>query len=128
MVVAGAGVIGMVVVEGYLSWVGMAAISGLGMALLYPNLMTVPGDACHPTWRATGMGVYRMWRDAGYGVGAIVIGAAMQGVSIEAAFYLTGVLMLVSGAVVVGWMEETHPEFGTHTPPVPDRPDAVPVE
>ncbi|MFC7156639.1 MFS transporter [Halomarina halobia] len=117
MFVAGAGVIGMVAVEGYVSWIAMAFISGVGMALLYPNLMTVPGDACHPTWRSSGMGVYRMWRDAGYGVGAIVIGLTMQGVNPEAAFYLTGVLMFLSGGVVYLWMEETHPDFGTHTPP-----------
>ena len=119
MFVAGAGVIGMVTFEGYVSWIAMALISGVGMALLYPNLMTVPGDACHPTWRSSGMGVYRMWRDAGYGVGAIVIGLAMQGVNSEAAFYLTGILMFLSGVVVYLWMEETHPEFGTHTPPEP---------
>ena len=117
MFVAGVGVVGMVAVEGYAAWSAMAVISGVGMALLYPNLMTVPGDACHPSWRASGMGVYRMWRDAGYGVGAIVIGLAMQGVSLEAAFYLTGGLMFVSGGIVYLWMEETHPDFGTHTPP-----------
>jgi len=89
------------------------------MALLYPNLMTVPGDACHPSWRAAGMGVYRMWRDAGYGVGAIVIGLVMEFVTMTAAFYLTAILMFLSGAVVYVWMEETHPDFGTHTPPAP---------
>lgn len=119
MFLAGAGVIGMVFVDGYLAWVVLAAVSGLGMALLYPNLMTVPGDAAHPSWRSAGMGVYRMWRDAGYGVGAITIGIAMQGVSFEAAFYLTGILMFVSGVVVYLWMEETHPDFGTHMPPTP---------
>lgn len=119
MFVAGAGVIGMVAVEGYAAWIVMAGISGVGMALLYPNLMTVPGDACHPTWRASGMGVYRMWRDAGYGVGAILIGLTMQGIDLEAAFYLTGTLMFLSGVVVYLWMEETHPDFGTHTPPSP---------
>jgi MFS family permease len=119
MFLAGAGVLGMVVVDGFLPWAVLSGVSGLGMALLYPNLMTVPGDAAHPTWRAAGMGVYRMWRDSGYGVGAIVIGLAMQFASAEAAFYLTAGLMFLSGAVVVGWMEETHPEFGTHEPPAP---------
>lgn len=131
MFLAGAGVLGMVFVEGYLPWAVLAGIAGLGMALLYPNLMTVPGDACHPSWRATGMGVYRMWRDAGYGVGAILIGLAMQLATIEAAFYLTGSLMFVSGAVVFLWMEETHPDFGTHEPPAPARDDldrAVPED
>jgi MFS family permease len=119
--VAGAGVLGMVFVEGYLQWAVLAGVAGVGMALLYPNLMTVPGDACHPSWRASGMGVYRMWRDSGYGIGAILIGLAMQFANIEAAFYLTGILMFVSGAVVYLWMEETHPDFGTHEPPAPVR-------
>jgi len=119
MFVAGAGVLGMVFVDSYLPWAVLAAVSGLGMALLYPNLMTVPSDAAHPTWRSAGMGVYRMWRDSGYGVGAILIGLTMQFVSPEAAFYLTAGLMFLSGAVVVVWMEETHPEFGTHEPPAP---------
>jgi MFS family permease len=119
MFLAGGGVLGMVLVEGYLLWVFFAAASGLGMALLYPNLMTVPSDAAHPSWRSAGMGVYRMWRDSGYAVGAILIGLSMEFVYIEAAFYMTAVLMFLSGAVVYLWMEETHPDFGTHEPPKP---------
>jgi MFS family permease len=120
MFLAGAGVLGMVLVDGYLPWVVLSGVSGLGMALLYPNLMTVPGDAAHPTWRATGMGVYRMWRDTGYGVGAILIGLSMELLSIEAAFYVIALLMFVSGAIVYVWMQETHPDFGTHEPPAPE--------
>ncbi|MBZ6494997.1 MFS transporter [Natrinema longum] len=119
MFLAGAGVLGMVFVDGYLPWAALAAASGLGMALLYPNLMTVPSDAAHPTWRSAGMGVYRMWRDSGYGVGAISIGLSMQFVNAEAAFYMTAILMFISGAIVYVWMEETHPDFGTHEPPSP---------
>ncbi|MFC4438519.1 MULTISPECIES: MFS transporter [Natrialbaceae] len=119
MFLAGAGVLGMVFVDSYLPWAALAGISGLGMALLYPNLMTVPSDAAHPTWRSAGMGVYRMWRDAGYGVGAILIGLSMEIVNAEAAFYMTAILMFISGAIVYLWMEETHPDFGTHEPPAP---------
>ncbi|MFC7209061.1 MFS transporter [Natronoarchaeum sp. GCM10025321] len=119
MFLAGGGVLGMVLVKGYLPWAVLAAASGLGMALLYPNLMTVPSDAAHPTWRSAGMGVYRMWRDSGYAVGAVLIGLAMQFVTIEAAFYMTAILMFLSGAIVYIWMEETHPDFGTHEPPSP---------
>ena len=119
MFLAGAGILGMVLVEGYLLWALLSGVSGLGMALLYPNLMTVPGDAAHPTWRAAGMGVYRMWRDVGYGVGAILIGLSMEFVNAESAFYMTAILMFVSGGIVYLWMEETHPDFGTHEPPAP---------
>lgn len=60
MFLAGAGVLGMVLVNSHIAWAVLAGVSGLGMALLYPNLMTVPSDAAHPTWRSAGMGVYRM--------------------------------------------------------------------
>ena len=121
MFLAGAGVLGMVLVDSYVLWAVLAGVSGLGMALLYPNLMTVPSDAAHPTWRSAGMGVYRMWRDSGYAVGAVLIGLSMEFVNVAAAFYVTAGLMFVSGAVVSLWMEETHPEFGTHEPPAPAR-------
>jgi hypothetical protein len=65
------------------------------------------------------MGVYRMWRDSGYAVGAILIGLSMEFVNAEAAFYTTAVLMFMSGSIVYFWMEETHPDFGTHEPPAP---------
>lgn len=38
-------------------------------------------------------------------------------VGIEAAFYVTGLLVILSGGVGLVWMEETRPEFGTHEPP-----------
>jgi len=119
MFLAGGGVLGMVLVDSYIPWTVLAGASGLGMALLYPNLMTVPSDAAHPTWRSAGMGVYRMWRDAGYAVGAVLIGLSMEFANAAAAFYVTAGLMFASGAVVYLWMEETHPEFGTHEPPAP---------
>ena len=106
---ASAGVLGMLLVDGYLPWAVLAGVSGLGMALLYPNLMTVPSDAAHPTWRSAGMGVYRMWRDSGYAFGAVLIGLSMEFVNAEAAFYVTAGLMFLSGAVVYVWMEETIP-------------------
>ena len=114
---AGAGVFGMVLVEGYLAWTVMSAIAGVGMALHYPNLISVASDAAHPLWRSTGLGVYRLWRDLGYAVGAVLIGLSMDFLSVEAAFYGTAIAMFVSGAYVLLAMEETHPEFGTHERP-----------
>ncbi|WP_255359190.1 MFS transporter [Haladaptatus sp. R4] len=113
MFIAGIGVLTTVIVNGYLFWLITAGITGVGMALLYPNLITVVGDAAHPSWRATGLGVYRMWRDAGYGFGAIVIGLTADLVSMEAAFYLVAIAMFVSGGITLVWMRETHPEQDT---------------
>ncbi|MDQ2051751.1 MFS transporter [Natronolimnohabitans sp. A-GB9] len=117
---AGAGVLGMVLVEGYYLWILFSGLSGVGMALHYPNLIAVASDAAHPLWRSTGLGVYRLWRDLGYAVGAILIGLSVDLLSIEAAFYGTAIAMFLSGGLVVIWMEETHPDFGTHEPPSVD--------
>ncbi len=117
---AGAGVLGMVLVEGYSLWILLSALSGVGMALHYPNLIAVASDAAHPLWRSTGLGVYRLWRDLGYAVGAVLIGLSVDLLSLEAAFYGTAVAMFLSGGLVFLWMEETHPDFGTHEPPAVD--------
>ncbi|ELY47778.1 MFS transporter [Natronorubrum bangense] len=117
---AGAGVLGMVLVEGYALWILFSALSGVGMALHYPNLIAVASDAAHPLWRSTGLGVYRLWRDLGYAVGAVLIGLSVDLISIDAAFYATAIAMFLSGGLVVVWMEETHPELGTHEPPSVD--------
>ena len=114
LLLAGAGILGMVLVEGYALWILFSGLSGVGMALHYPNLISVASDAAHPLWRSTGLGVYRMWRDLGYAVGAVLIGLAVDFLSIETAFYGVAGAMLVSGAYVLARMEETHPQFGTH--------------
>jgi MFS family permease len=121
MFVAGAGVFSTVLVSGFSAWLVTAAVTGLGMALLYPNLITVVGDAAHPSWRATGLGVYRMWRDAGYALGAVVVGLLADVVSIEAAFYVTAGVMVASGLVVLVMMRETHPSLGEYDRPTAQR-------
>ncbi|WP_135536835.1 MFS transporter [Halostella pelagica] len=111
MFVAGASVFATVLADGYSDWLLTAGITGVGMALLYPNLITVVGDAAHPSWRATGLGVYRMWRDAGYGFGAILIGVTATLISTTAAFYVVAAAMFVSGTITLVWMRETHLEL-----------------
>ncbi len=122
LLLAGAGVFGMVLVEGYLLWILFSGLSGVGMALHYPNLISVASDAAHPLWRSTGLGVYRLWRDLGYAVGAVLIGLTVDLFSIEVAFYGVAAAMLVSGVYVLLRMEETHPEFGTHASVTSSRP------
>ena len=114
MLLAGAGVLGMVFVDSYSAWIALSALSGVGMALHYPNLISVASDAAHPLWRSTGLGVYRLWRDLGYAVGAVFIGLMVDAASLEMAFAATALAMFVSGGYVAWRMEETHPKFGTH--------------
>ena len=58
---------------------------GAGTAMVYPTLLAVIGDVAHPTWRARAVGVYRLWRDAGYAVGALIAGIIADLLGIRAA-------------------------------------------
>jgi len=90
-------------------WILLAGLTGAGMALLYPNLMTAAADAAHPFWRASGLGVYRFWRDAGYAVGALLIGVTASLLGLAMAFYAVAAAMSVSALVLIVLMNETHP-------------------
>lgn len=78
--------------------------------MVYPTLLAAIGDVAHPSWRARAVGIYRLWRDAGFAVGALIAGVLADLISIEAAIYAVAVLTAASGLVVVTRMYETHPE------------------
>ena len=112
MWVCGAGVALLPLGHGPAWWSLSAAIAGLGMAMLYPNLSAAVADIAHPNWRASAIGIYRFWRDLGYGFGALGLGAAAAwGGRIESAFWFVAIAMLLSGAVLYHWGEETHPRL-----------------
>lgn len=112
MWVCGAGVALMPFGTGAAWWSASAAITGFGMAMLYPNLSAAVADIAHPNWRASAIGIYRFWRDLGYGIGALGLGAAAAlGGKIESAFWFVAIAMLLSGAVLYRWGEETHPRL-----------------
>ena len=116
MWICGAGVALMPLGSGSLWWSASAAVAGLGMAMLYPNLSAAVADIAHPNWRASAIGIYRFWRDLGYGIGALGLGAAAAlGGRIESAFWFVAVAMLLSGAVLFHWGEETHPRLNPAT-------------
>jgi MFS family permease len=95
--------------SGFGAWALGAVFLGVGTAMVYPTLLAAIGDVAHPLWRARSVGVYRLWRDAGFAVGALLAGILADLVSIEAAIYAVAALTAVSGVVVIIRMYETHP-------------------
>ena len=110
MWLCGGGVILMLLGNGVIWWSFSAAITGFGMALLYPNLSAAVVDISNPNWRSSAIGIYRFWRDLGYASGALAFGsiANVTGV-LSSGFYLVAIAMFLSGALVMLWGEETHP-------------------
>lgn len=112
MWICGAGVAMTVLVHGMLWWSISAAVTGFGMALLYPNISAAVGDIAHPNWRGSAIGIYRFWRDLGYGIGALALGLVGHfSNSIEMGFWFTAIAMFISGTIVMIWAEETHPRL-----------------
>lgn len=102
---------GIAVIALWWQYAGFAAgvvLLGLGTAMVYPTLLAAIGDVADPSWRASAVGVYRLWRDLGYAFGAVIAGlvADLFGLS-QAALVVAG-LTFVSGWIVSARMAETH--------------------
>jgi MFS family permease len=109
MLVQAGGIWLTVLVPAYPAWLLGAGLQGLGTAMVYPTLLAVIGDVAHPTWRATSFGVYRLWRDLGYAVGALVAGLVADWLGMAAAIHVVAALTLGSGVIVAIRMQETLP-------------------
>jgi MFS family permease len=95
--------------QGFALWAAGAILLGAGTAMVYPTLLAAIGDVAHPAWRARSVGIYRLWRDAGFAVGAILAGVLSDLISITAAIYVVAALTAISGLIVIVRMYETHP-------------------
>jgi MFS family permease len=108
MWICATGVAATLFADGMFQWSLTAGITGVGMALLYPTLIAAIGDISHPNWRGSSLGVYRFWRDLGYGIGALSLGVIADTFgALEAGFWFTTVAMALSGLWVAIAMDET---------------------
>jgi MFS family permease len=103
--------IGVVIVStGFVGFATGGALLGIGTAMVYPTLLAAIGDVTRPSWRASSVGVYRLWRDSGYVIGALLAGLTADFVGVSTAVWLVAAMTLASGVVVAVRMDETlHP-------------------
>ena len=66
--------------------------------MVYPTLLAAIGDVAHPAWRARSVGVYRLWRDGGFAVGALLAGILADAFGVRAAIWAVAALTAASGA------------------------------
>jgi MFS family permease len=85
-----------------------SVLLGLGTAMVYPTLLAVIGDVAHPSWRASAVGVYRLWRDLGYAVGAVLSGLVADLIGLRPAVWVVALLTFASGVVVAVRLRETN--------------------
>jgi MFS family permease len=96
-------------VDTFALWSVAAVLLGAGTAMVYPTLLAAIGDVAHPTWRARAVGVYRLWRDGGFAVGAVLAGILADLWGLRAAVAAVAAITAASGIVVAIRMYETHP-------------------
>src|SRR6266567_1054650 len=95
--------------HGFGWWAPTMALLGLGAALVYPTLLATIADVAHPDWRASAVGVYRLWRDSGYAIGAGLSGVLADLFGVSWAIGVIGGVTFLSGVVVSEVMRETLP-------------------
>ena len=88
-------------------FVAGVTLLGVGTAMVYPTLLAAIGDTTHPSWRASAVGVYRLWRDLGYAFGAIIAGVVADLMGINFSLYVIALLTFASGVVVLLRMQES---------------------
>ena len=94
------GIAATAVVHDFMGFLVGAAALGVGTAMVYPTLLAAIGDVAHPSWRASAVGVYRLWRDLGYAAGAVLAGVTADLLGSSAAIVLVAVITLSSGLIV----------------------------
>ena len=119
------GIVLILVSGDHVMWFAGAGVMGLGMALVYPNLITAVSDTAHPSWRGGALGVYRLWRDGGYAIGPLVLGAIATLGGITAAFWTAAVLMSFSSLALFAFLHETEPSRRSKEPAWQDHPEWV---
>jgi len=95
-------------------WAAAQILLGAGTAMVYPTLLAVIGDVAHPAWRARAVGVYRLWRDGGFAVGAVLAGVLADAFGLTTAIWAVAALTAAAGLVVAVRMYETHARPSTH--------------
>ena len=95
-----------------------AVLLGIGTAMVYPTLLAAIGDVAHPSWRASSVGVYRLWRDLGYAIGALLagvtadaLGLAGRDVDRRSADVRLGLVVAVRMTETLGGVPASHLRF-----------------
>jgi MFS family permease len=107
MWVQAVGIGAVILAQGFAGFAAGGVLLGIGTAMVYPTLLAAIGDVAHPAWRASAVGVYRLWRDLGYAIGALLAGVAADAFGLPAAMWIVAALTFGAGMLVATRMTET---------------------
>ena len=93
--------------RGFVGFAAGGILLGIGTAMVYPTLLAAIGDVAAPAWRASAVGVYRLWRDLGYAVGALLAGVMADVLGLAGAMWVIAAITGASGVVTAIRQRET---------------------
>jgi MFS family permease len=101
MIVQGLAILGFLMAASVIHYVILSAILGIGTAMVYPTFLAAIADNAHISQRAEAVGVFRLWRDLGYAVGAILTGVLSQLYDADLPIFVIGILTVLSGLIIL---------------------------
>ncbi len=107
MWVQAAGISVVILSRGFVGFATGGALLGTGTAMVYPTLLAAIGDVAAPAWRASSVGAYRLWRDLGYALGALLAGVTADVVGLAGAMWVIAAITGASGLIVSLRLRET---------------------
>jgi predicted MFS family arabinose efflux permease len=81
-------------------FVALSTILGWGTAMVYPTFLATVAENTHPGDRPNSLGVFRLWRDLGYAIGAVLTGIIADTLGINASVLVIGLLTIFSAVVI----------------------------
>ena len=106
MIFQGIAIISIAYISSFYGLICIAIILGFGTALVYPTFLSAIASTTTPTQRAESIGVFRLWRDLGYAIGAILSGIIADVWGIEYAIISIGIITIFSSFVIKFRMTE----------------------
>jgi len=101
MVLQGLVIIMMTFSEEFYQFILLSVLLGVGTAIVYPTFLAAISDYTHPEQRAPSIGVFRLWRDLGYAVGALLSGFIADAFNLSLSVAIIGGLTLISAFIII---------------------------
>jgi len=90
----------MIWASNYWEFVALSAILGIGTAMVYPTFLATIAENTNPADRAHSIGIFRLWRDLGYAVGALLTGVIADWLGVHWSVGFIGILTILSAAII----------------------------
>lgn len=100
MLIQGMALLGMVWANSFFSFIALSSLLGIGTAIVYPTFLAAISDYTHPDQRPKSIGIFRLWRDLGYAIGAVLTGLIADRLGLLAPIVVIGLLTVASSLVI----------------------------